>query len=249
VCLQHGSLVVAELVMRVLVVDDDPATLYLCATALEAQGHSVVSCSSGGPALSAALREDFDLAMCELNLPDIHGLEVVRAIKMNAPALSVIVMSTLDRAEWGPASTEAGADRFLSKPLRLETLRYEVALAARNRAGIDVVLAVPELLMRQQLSERFRQIGARVRIADDIGALLCQLGEQAPQLFVVDSAVRDAHIAVMVSARRGIACFVLANGDDDAAAAQRDGAAFIVRKPAPPDLIVQQARAVIHTTT
>lgn len=231
--------------MRVLVVDDDPAILHLCATALTAQGHSVVTCTSGGPALSAALREDFDLAVCDLNLPDIHGLEVVRAIKMHAPALSVIVMSALDRAEWGPASAEAGADRFLSKPLRLDDLRHEVAVIARQRAGLDVVLAVPDQQANKLLSDRFRQVGARVRTADDIAALLVQLAEQAPQLFVIDASLRDSHVAVMVCARRGIACFVLANTDDEAAAAAHDGAAFVARKPVPPDLIVQQARAVI----
>jgi DNA-binding response OmpR family regulator len=231
--------------MRVLVVDDDSAILHLCATALTAQGHSVVTCTSGGSALSAALREEFDLALCDLNLPDIHGLEVVRAIKMQTPALSVIVMSALDRAEWGPASAEAGADRFLSKPLRLDTLRHEAALVARQRAGLDVVLAMPEFTTQKQLSDRFRQVGARVRIADDIATVLVQLAEQPPQLFIIDGSLRDSHVAVMVCARRGIACFVLANTDDEAATATRDGAAFVARKPVPSDLIVQQARAVI----
>jgi DNA-binding response OmpR family regulator len=164
---------------------------------------------------------------------------------MQAPALSVIVMSALDRAEWGPASAEAGADRFLSKPLRLDTLRHEVAVIARQRAGLDVVLAMPEFATQKQLSDRFRQVGARVRIADDIATVLVQLAEQPPQLFIIDGSLRDSHVAVMVCARRGIACFVLANTDDEAATATRDGAAFVARKPVPSDLIVQQARAVI----
>jgi DNA-binding response OmpR family regulator len=231
--------------MRVLVVDNDPATLDLCATAVAAQGHSVVTCTSGGSALSAAMREDFDLVLCDLDLPDIHGLEVVRAIKMHAPALSVIVMSAPDRAESSAASAEAGADRFVSKPLRLDTLRHEVAVMARHRAGLDVVIAVADLDLQRLLSERFRQVRGRVRIADDIAALLVQLAEQPPQLFVVDGSLRDSHVAVMVCARRGIACFVLANTDDEAASAARDGAAFVARTPVPPDLLVQQARAVV----
>lgn len=217
--------------MKILVVDDDLAILKLCAVALKAQGHDVVTCDSGGPALGEALRGDFDLALCDLNLPDVHGLEVVRAIKMQAPSLSVIVMSALDPATWGEASTEAGASHFLSKPLRLETLRSEVAMVEASRSGLDIVMAVADDRQRRETYAVFSSAGCRVRLADDAASMLCQLAERAPQLFMVDAAIRDAHVVITVCGRRGIPCVVLADEGFDDDRALRDGASMVLRKP------------------
>jgi two-component system response regulator AtoC len=228
--------------MKILVVDDDPDILRLCATALRAQGHSVVTCDSGGPALQAALREEFDLALCDLNLPDIHGLEVVRAIKMQAPALSVIVMSALDPAEWTKPSTEAGAAFFLAKPLRLDTLRHEVNMVERSRAGLELVMVGDDRHERRLVTEHFRSAGCVVHHGNDVADALVLLADHAPDLVIVDGDQRDAHVLITVCGRKNVACFVLAGPLFDDDAALREGASLVMQKPAIPDALLLQAR-------
>jgi DNA-binding response OmpR family regulator len=228
--------------MKILVVDDDPDILRLCATALRAAGHTVVTCDSGGPALQAALRESFDLALCDLNLPDVHGLEVVRAIKMQAPALAVIVMSALDPKEWGPLSSEAGAAHFLAKPLRLDTLRHEVSMVERSRAGLDVVAVFRDPHELRALIDHFQSAGAELRRAKDAADALVFIADNAPDLVIVDADVPEASVVVAVCGRRGIAVFVVANDGFDDDAALRNGASLVMRRPLRADQVLLQAR-------
>jgi len=231
--------------MKILLVDDDVAILKLCAITLRADGHVVVTCERGSQALQAALREEFDLAICDLNLPDIHGLEVVRAIKMHAPALSVIVMSALDPAEWTAHALEAGAGHFLSKPVRLDALRDEVAMVEQGRTGLDVVIAIGDQHERRAVLEQFRSAGARVRIADDVASTLVFLAEHAPQLFIVDADLRDSHVLIMVCGRRRIPCFVVAGALYDEEVAMRDGASFVISRPLNAEQLLLQARFLV----
>lgn len=228
--------------MKILVVDDDPDILRLCARALEARGHAVTTCLSGGPALQAALRESFDLALCDLNLPDIHGLEVVRAIKMQAPALAVIVMSALDPREWEQASADAGASFFLSKPLRLETLRHEVQMVEASRVVMNVVVAVAEADERHRLARHFMGAGCQVRTGSDAADALVLIGDGGTDLVIVDGDLVDAHVVFTVCARRQLTCFVVAGAAFDEDAAMRSGVALVVRKPANAEALLQQAR-------
>lgn len=227
--------------MKILVVDDDPAILKICATALRAQGHVVVTCSSGAPALQEALRGDFDLALCDLNLPDVHGLDVVRAIKMQAPALAVIVMSALDPATWGDASAEAGATQYLSKPLRLDVLRSEVAMVESQRSGLDVVLGLGDNRERADVRTLLASAGCKVRMAEDSASLLCQLAERTPQLMIVDADMRDAHVVITVCGRRSVPCVVVAGDAYDDDRAMRDGASVVLRKPLDHQKLLTQA--------
>lgn len=231
--------------MKILIVDDDVAILKLCAVTLRAEGHAVVACERGGQALQAALREEFDLAICDLNLPDIHGLEVVRAIKMQAPALAVIVMSALDPDEWMPLARQAGADHFLSKPVHLDDLRDEVAMVEQGRTGLDVVVAMQDHHERRAVLEQFRSAGARVRVADDVASMLVFLAEHSPHLFIVDADLRDSHVLVMVSGRRRIPCFVVAGAGFDEEVAMRDGASFVMIRPLNAEQLLLQGRFLV----
>ncbi len=231
--------------MRILVVDDDPEILKLCTVALTGDGHSIEACLRGGQALQAAMREEFDLVLCDLNMPDIHGLEVVRAIKMHAPALSVIVMSALDPKEWHTLALEAGAGHFLAKPLHLGALRDEVSMVEQSRTGLDVVTVVADHHERRGILEQFRSAGAKVRVAEDIASALVFLAEQSPQLFIVDADLRDSNVLIAVCGRRRIACFVVASPGFDEEVAMREGASFVMQRPMDAERLLLQARFLV----
>jgi len=228
--------------MKVLVVDDDPAILHLCATVLRGQGHDVTTCDSGAPALQAALRQEFDLALCDLNLPDVHGLEVVRAIKMQAPSLAVIVMSALDPKEWAQASAEAGAAHFLPKPLRLDVLRDEVNMVEASRTALSVVLVTDDPSERRRVVDHFRSAGCVVRTGDDIASGMVLLADGPVDLVMLDGDLADVTVAITVCGRRNLPCFVLAGPTFDEAAALRAGASLVMQRPALPDALLLQAR-------
>lgn len=231
--------------MRVLIVDDDPAILHLCATALRNQGHDVRTCGAGGEAIAAALTGSFDLALCDINLPDVHGLEIVRAIKLQAPGLPVIVMSALDPREWRDKSVEAGASHFLSKPLRLETLRHEVRMAQASMLSLAVVLYLVNdgSGQRERLEQAFGQAGFPAFVAESASEIV-EAGRLDPSdVVILDAAAPGADRVLAWARDKNVHCFVLVEpgqGLDDAL--MRRGASLMVEKPIDPEALLLQAR-------
>lgn len=226
--------------MRVLIVDDDPDILKFVTLALQTEGHDVVACSGGGAALGAALRDDFDLALCDLNLPDLHGLEVIRAVKAQAPYLPIIVMSALDPREWSALSMEAGAAKFLHKPLRLEQLRSEVAMAQSARADLDVVVVDADPFERARVARAFQAGGCRVHLIErpvDVAAVPYK------SLVILDARLGGLQEAVSACSRAGVPCFVVVEpGTMDDDLLLRAGASLVVSRPVDPDALLTQAR-------
>ncbi len=231
--------------MKVLIVDDDVAILRMVETVLRASGHSCTSCESGGPALQAALREHFDLALVDLNLPDIHGFEVITAMKLHNPELPVIVMSALDPREWHDQAIEAGASHFLPKPLRLEVLRHEVELVRSGLADLDIVTAVSSDIEARRLEREFKNAGCRVRRATNGGDTLMLLDDGRTDFAIVDARVENALAAVTACRARGIACFVAADTDTDDDTLLRAGAGMVVNAPVDTSAVLLQARFLV----
>lgn len=227
--------------MKILVVDDDPDILRLCASVLEAQGHQVTACGSGNAALAAALTGTFDLALCDLNLPDVHGLEIVRAIKMQAADLPVIVISALDPREWKAKSADAGADHFLSKPFRVDVLRHEVAMAQMGRVTLRVCVHDGDDGHRARLVDVLARGGCTVRVVESPMQMIGEI--PLPELVVVDAAAAGAEAVVRWAGASGVHCFVLVDkGKDIDDKLMRLGASLIVQKPVDPDALLIQAR-------
>lgn len=232
--------------MKILVVDDDPAILRMCLIVLRGEGHECVAADSGGPALQAALRDHFDLALVDLGLPDIHGLEVVRAIKLQNPGLPVIVMSAMDPKEWAERAVQAGASHYLPKPLRIEALRHEVEMVQSGRAEIDIVFADGDVLHGRRLLLALQQAGCRVQQLPNGRAIAAHINSrQHADVVIVDAGLDDAVAAVEACGERGVACFVAAGNDVNDDPLLRAGASMIVSKPVDVDAVLLQARFLV----
>jgi two-component system, chemotaxis family, chemotaxis protein CheY len=111
---------------RVLIVDDSSAMRAFVRATLEAQGiaRHVVEAASGFDALRVLPRERFDLAVVDINMPDIHGLEVIKLMRGSPQHRSVPVV--VISSEASPRDRERGlalgADTWLAKPFTPEQL-------------------------------------------------------------------------------------------------------------------------------
>lgn len=229
--------------MKVVVVDADADTRQSLVMALQALGHQVVDCDGGARALSATLREEFDLAICALELPDLPGTEVVRAIKMQAPALVAWMVAEAEPSTWAPAAVEAGAARCLRKPLHHATLRAELEAMVGGGAVLDVVLAVADRHLSRTLGEPFKRARCTVSEAHRIAEFLARLGERGADVVVVDGALPQARLAVTTCRLKLIPCVVLA---DDARDPVTDGASCVMARDSKPDAVLDAARNVVH---
>jgi PAS domain S-box-containing protein len=108
----------AAAAIRILTVDNDPATRHATACALRSVGYEVIETHSGTEALAAAPAAD--LIVLDIKLPDINGFEVRRQLRANPETASIPVLhlsnNLNDAADFAPGAT-AGADAYLARPI------------------------------------------------------------------------------------------------------------------------------------
>jgi two-component system chemotaxis response regulator CheY len=127
-------------VKRILIVEDSATMRSLLATTLEDLNDSVkvTEASSGFEALRFLPREDYDLIVTDINMPDINGLELVSFIKSSAKYRSIplVIVSTEGSERDRDKGLGLGANAYLVKPFEPETLR-EVALDLLSKSGTE----------------------------------------------------------------------------------------------------------------
>jgi DNA-binding response OmpR family regulator len=104
--------------VRLLLVDDYPDGLELLALLLEQSGYTVDAAQSGAEAIGMALRNPPDLAILDMQLPDITGLDVARELRRRAETASVPMIALTGRGSARDAedAREAGITEVLVKP-------------------------------------------------------------------------------------------------------------------------------------
>jgi len=126
---------------RILVAEDDPASLELVKVYLESQGYQVACASDGNRALDLGCNEYFDLILLDLNMPLYGGVEVLHMMRKRylLRPVKVIALTANTSPEARAALDRAGIDSFLLKPVGLARLRDEIervlALPSAERRG------------------------------------------------------------------------------------------------------------------
>ncbi|MEO7031916.1 MAG: response regulator, partial [Herbaspirillum sp.] len=102
--------------MRILLAEDDRMIGDAVRTALRQQGYAVDWVQDGQLADSVLTTERFDLALLDLGLPRMDGIEVVRNLRQRQSATPVIIITARDGIEDRIKGLDAGADDYVVKP-------------------------------------------------------------------------------------------------------------------------------------
>jgi CheY-like chemotaxis protein len=106
----------------VLVADDNDVAQRLCKRVLEKAGYSVLIAADGLQAVDVALNQHPSMILMDVAMPGIDGLEAMRRIKTQVPAMPIVIASAHSMASDRERFLAAGADNVLSKPFRLADL-------------------------------------------------------------------------------------------------------------------------------
>jgi CheY-like chemotaxis protein len=119
---------------RALVADDDPTMLLLMRHVVEALGHPSDAVTNGGEAFRAWERSRHSLALLDIEMPEMDGLEVCRRIRATEPDRTtfVIIVTGRDRATDLEEVLAAGADDYVTKPTTGEHLTARLRIAKRR---------------------------------------------------------------------------------------------------------------------
>lgn len=149
---------------RLLVVEDDPALAQALALALSRRGFNVCQATNGRTALERGTQEKFAAIVLDLTLPEMDGLEVLRALREQSISTPVIVLTARGTVGDRVHGLRLGADDYLPKPFDLDELEARIHSLLRRGVGAVAVR---------------RQFGA-LRI--DEAAAVCYANEQALEL-------------------------------------------------------------------
>jgi DNA-binding NtrC family response regulator len=122
----------------ILIVDDEKNTRDGLKWSLDDAGYACEVAASGDEALALLDARDFDLVITDLKMPGIDGMELLRRIKRDDPAVEVVMLTAHGTIETAVAAMEQGAAHYQTKPVDLKELRVKVDQAfGRRRLSIE----------------------------------------------------------------------------------------------------------------
>jgi two-component system, cell cycle response regulator DivK len=112
---------------RILCVEDNPQNMRLVRKILQHHGYEVLEAEDGLTGVEAALKEQPDLILMDINLPDIDGLEATRQIKRQQPTLPIVALTASAMYGDEERCLAAGCDGYISKPVSKIVLLEKLA--------------------------------------------------------------------------------------------------------------------------
>jgi CheY-like chemotaxis protein/anti-sigma regulatory factor (Ser/Thr protein kinase) len=138
----------AQVAPHVLVVDDDRAFRHVIATLLQKGGYVTDQTGDGAEALARLEQHPVDLVLLDIGLPGMNGLEVLAAVRRNALARRVVMLTADDTPDALMEAMRGQADRFVRKPVSpgrvIDVVKEVLATAPATALPIQVVSARPE---------------------------------------------------------------------------------------------------------
>jgi putative two-component system response regulator len=120
--------------MRViLIVDDDPLVREVLRQFLEAKGYDCLVASNASEARSQMQRQDFEVILCDINMPDESGLELIRNVVQKGNGIAPLMITGLDDPLVVKNAFEIGAYDYITKPLDLNRVLISVTNALHRR--------------------------------------------------------------------------------------------------------------------
>lgn len=121
--------------MRILIVEDDRKIADFLRKGLEEEGFTLRVAKDGAEGLASAIAEPPDLAIVDVMLPIMDGLEIVRAVRARRLAFPILILSARDAVEDKVKGLEIGADDYLAKPFSLTELLARIQALLRRASA------------------------------------------------------------------------------------------------------------------
>ncbi|MGB8182726.1 MAG: ATP-binding protein, partial [Stellaceae bacterium] len=181
--------------LKVLVADDNAANCKILKKVLEMAGHQAVVVGDGEAALAALERERFDLALLDINMPDVTGYEVAKLYRMSHVGewrLPIVALTADVTSETERLCREAGMDAVLTKPMEpAQLLAALTDIYAKAGAGERRPIFVPQVVTPISVHPRFVPDAGAV-VDEQTFVALKDLGGSEFVAEVVDTFRKDA---------------------------------------------------------
>ena len=171
---------------NLLIVDDEPSMRQLLTLVFSRAGHHVRAAENGRRALELLREEKADLIISDVKMPDMGGIELLRAARELLPDVAVVMMTAFATVDTAREAFKLGADDFITKPFDVDELKLIVEkaldrlrlveenrafkLAQRERAQLDQIIGhSPKMQAVYQMIETVAEVPSTVLITGESG--------------------------------------------------------------------------------
>ena len=142
---------------KILIVDDEPGIVKLLAETLQQEGYSCLGSQSGQEALRLMKTHGFDVVLCDVHMPGMSGLELLRLVREKHPRMAFVMVTGEGDIRVGVQAMKEGADDYLLKPLNLEAVLISIKQVLERKKFADE-LENYRLHLEEMIEERTAQL-------------------------------------------------------------------------------------------
>jgi len=121
--------------MRVLLIEDDTSTARSIELMLSAEGFNMYATDLGEEGLDLGKLYDYDIIILDLNLPDMHGYDVLKKLRLSKVETPILILSGLSEPDDKVRGLGFGADDYLTKPFHKDELVARIHAIVRRSKG------------------------------------------------------------------------------------------------------------------
>ena len=181
------------MIERILVVDDDQSLREFLTITLGRDGFEVVAAASGPEALRAMQEAPADLALVDLKMPGMDGLEVLRRLKEVSETVAVVIVTAFATTETAIQALKEGAYDYLIKPFKVDELKLVVRKALEERR------------LRWENQRLRREVELRYTLGNMVGK-----SSKVQDLFATISRLAESRATVLLTGESGTGKTLLA---------------------------------------
>ena len=134
---------------KILIVEDDPALGKTLSDVLNAKGYMPTAVPRGEEGIKAAKEDNFSLALIDLKLPDMSGIDVLKALKKETPRTEVIISTAYASLDSSMEAVNLGAFSYLQKPYAIERLLLDIRRALERKRAEEALQKAHDELERR----------------------------------------------------------------------------------------------------
>jgi putative two-component system response regulator len=191
---------------RLLVVDDEETIRLALAKYLRSRGYDVATAESGTEALATLSLGGFRLMLCDVRMPGMSGVELVRQATGNDPDLAVMMLTAVNDAPTATEALASGAMDYLMKPIELPDLLAACERALRKRE-IQIEQRRVEQMIRQEVAVRTAELEKEKERLRDLTVSIAETlinAMEAKDLYLRGHSQRVAELAASIADHMGL---------------------------------------------
>ena len=216
--------------MRVLVAEDDRDLNAVIVKKLKAEGYAVDSCFNGAEALDYLEAADYDVAVIDIMMPEMDGLEMVRRLRAKGAMTPVIFLTARDAIADRVRGLDSGANDYVVKPFSFDELIARIRVLTRaasgnptnlyslddltlnvethivKRAGKEIPLTAKEYALLEYLLRNKNKILSRQKIEDNVWDYDYEGGTNVVDVYInyLRKKIDEGHATKLIHTVRGI---------------------------------------------